>query len=55
MKPSRKREIEALASVIDYATRKSVVDRSEIIEAERRLDKILAGFDKDKKFFKRLL
>ena len=55
MKPRQKRDIEALASVIDYATRKEVMDKTEITEAEKRLDKILASFERDRKFFKRLL
>ena len=55
MKPRQKRDIEALASILDYATRKGVVDKVEISEVEQRLDKILASLDRDKKFFKRLL
>ncbi len=55
MKVRLKQEIEALASILNYTVRKSVIDKVEISEAEQRLDKVLASIDRDKKFFKRLL
>lgn len=48
-------EIEALASIMDYATQKDIVERDEIKEAEVRLDRILTNLERNQKFFKRLL
>lgn len=55
MKEQLKQQIEALASILNYTTRKSVIDKVEISEAEQRLDKVLTSLDQSKKFFQRLL
>lgn len=55
MKIRHKQEIEAMTSILSYATEKVIVDQEEISDAEKCLDRVLASLDRDKRFFKRLL
>lgn len=48
----QQREIIALTAMVDYITKKSVIDKTELREIEQRIDFVLDGMGK--RFFKRL-
>lgn len=54
MEEKQQREIVALTAMVDYITKKSVIDRMELREIEQRIDFILANIGKANIFFKRL-
>lgn len=54
MTEKQQREIIALAAMVDYVTKNSVIDKAELREVEQRLNLILANIDKSNTFFKRL-
>ena len=54
MTEKQQKEITALTAMVDYVTKKSVLDKSELQEIERRIDLILADVNRTNKFFKRL-
>lgn len=53
MTEKQQKEIVALTAMVDYVTKKSVVDKVELQEIEHRIDMILANIGRTK-FFKRL-
>lgn len=54
MTEKQQREILALTAMMDYITKKSVIDKTELREIEQRVDLILANIERTSKFFKRL-
>lgn len=54
MTEKQQREIVALTAMVDYITKKSVIDKSELREVEQRVDLVLASIGRTKIFFKRL-
>jgi hypothetical protein len=52
MTEKQQKEIVALTAMVDYITKKPVIDKSELREIEQRIDLILAS--NERKFFKRL-
>jgi len=58
MKPEltekQQREIMALTAMVDYVTKKPVIDKVELREIEQRVDLVLANIGRSRKFFKRL-
>ena len=54
MTEKQQREIMALTAMIDYVTKKPVLDKVELREIERKVDLILASVATGK-FFKRLV
>ncbi len=54
MTEKQQREILALTAMMDYITKKSVIDKTELREIEQRVDLILANIERTNKFFKRL-
>ncbi len=55
MDNKHKEQIEALASIADFATQKDVLEKEDIRDINNRLDVILSNIHDSKKFFKRLL
>ncbi len=54
MTEKQQREIVALTAMVDYITKKAVIDKSELREVEHRVDVVLASIERTKIFFKRL-
>ena len=54
MTEKQRREIVALTAMVDYITKKSVIDIAELREIEQRVDLILASIGRTNTFFKRL-
>ena len=54
MTEKQQREITALTAMVDYITKKPVLDKSELREIENRIDLILADVSRTNRFFKRL-
>ena len=54
MTEKQQREITALTAMVDYITKKPVLDKAELQEIEHRVDLILADINKTNTFFKRL-
>ncbi len=50
-----KQEVEAISAIADYITNKEILDKEEVRELEKKLDIVLASFDSDKRFFKRII
>ena len=48
-------QIQAIVALAEYVTSKEILDKSEVIEIEKKLDQVLANLDNKNKFFKRLL
>ena len=47
-------EIVAFTAMVDYITKKAVIDKSELREIEQKVDLILASIGRPNIFFKRL-
>jgi len=54
MNKRQKQQILAIATIADHITKKSVLDKKEVQEIDKRLDNILSGLEERKCFFKRL-
>lgn len=54
MTEKQQREIMALTAIVDYITKKSVIDKAELREIEQRVDLVLSDIERTKIFFKRL-
>jgi len=55
MNKKQKQQIETLATVVESATKKAILDKKDIEDINIRLDQIIASLDNNNKFFKRLL
>lgn len=55
MTEKQQREITALTAMVDYITKKPILDKAELREVEQRVDLILADIRMADKFFKRLV
>lgn len=55
MTEKQQREIVALTAMMDYITKKSIIDKTELREIEQRVDLILASIERTNRFFKRLV
>lgn len=54
MTEKQQKEITALTAMVDYVTKKPVLDKAELREIENRIDLILAAVNRTNRFFKRL-
>lgn len=54
MTEKQQREIVALTAMVDYITKKAVIDKDELREIEQRVDLILSSIGRTNTFFKRL-
>lgn len=54
MTEKQQKEIVALTAMVDYITKKSVIDKIELQEVEQRINLVLASIERSNTFFKRL-